>query len=144
MSKFQLGQIVKQNRGLIAHYAVVVAENRTIGWVNNSTLEVKTIEGENWDAVKIIDKSFEFEEIKRNIKSFKDALEQGKARKYHLSEFNCEHWATLMVTGKSYIETVANSKEVKTALDGAMSAGGEALKHMGNVSNMIGSWWKNC
>ena len=102
MSKFQLGQIVKQNCGAIAHYAIVVAENRTIGWINNSTLEVKAIEGENWDAVKIIGETYEFEEIKRNIKSFKDALEQGKARKYHLSEFNCEHWATLMATGKSY------------------------------------------
>ena len=303
MSKFKLGQIVKQNCGTYAHYAIVLAENRTIGWTNNSTLEVKTIEEENWEAVSIKGKAFEFEQIKKNIKSFKDALEQGKARKYHLSEFNCEHWATLMVTGKSYstqsgavkfgsaeilggamigigasagtvvtivstlgvaastgtaigslsgaaatnaalawlgggtlaaggggvaagtaivsvvatggavvaiagvgvigkkvwdnlseqqrqeiietidnsapeqvkvaygvttekateiwgitsnwigkntlkttkyIETVANSKEIKTALDGAMSAGGEALKHMGNVSNMIGSWWKNC
>ncbi len=102
MSKFQLGQIVKQNRGAIAHYAIVVSENRTIGWTSNSTLEVKAIEGENWDTVKITGKSFEFEEIKRNIKSFKDALEQGEDLKYNLSEFNCEHWATLMVTGKSY------------------------------------------
>lgn len=102
MSKFELGQIVKQNCATYAHYAIVVAENRTIGWVNNSTLEVKTIEGEDWEAVKIRGKAFEFEQIKRNIKSFKDALEQGKARKYHLSEFNCEQWATLMVTGKSY------------------------------------------
>lgn len=102
MSKFQLGQIVKQNYGATAHYAIVVSDNRTIGWVNNSTLEVKAIDGENWEVVKIRSEAFEFEAIKRNIKSFKDALEQGKARKYHLSEFNCEHWATLMVTGKSY------------------------------------------
>ena len=102
MSKFQLGQIVKQNCGAIAHYAIVVADNRSIGWVNNSTLEVKAIEGENWEVVKTRSEAFEFEEIKRNIKSFKDALEKGKARKYHLSEFNCEHWATLMVIGKSY------------------------------------------
>ncbi len=102
MSKFELGQIVKQNCDTYAHYAIVVAENRTIGWVNNSTLEVKTIEGEDWEAVKIRGKAFEFEQIKRNIKSFKNALEQGTAAKYHLSEFNCEHWATLMVTGKSY------------------------------------------
>ena len=102
MSKFQLGQIVKQNRGLIAHYAIVIAENRTIGWVNDSTLEVKAVEQEHWQAVKIRGNAFEFEQIKRNIKSFKDTLEQGKARKYSPSEFNCEHWATLMVTGKSY------------------------------------------
>lgn len=102
MKNFQLGQIVKHNSGLIAHYAIVVADNRTIGWVNNSTLEVKPIDGDNWEIVKIRNEAFEFEEIKRNIKSFKDALEAGKARKYNLSEFNCEHWATLMVTGKSY------------------------------------------
>ena len=118
MSKFQLGQIVKQNRGLIAHYAIVIAENRTIGWVNDSTLEVKAVEQEHWQPVKLArshseetslgslvkirGEAFEFEQIKRNIKSFKDALEQGKARKYSPSEFNCEHWATLMVTGKSY------------------------------------------
>ena len=102
MSKFQLGQIVKQNRGAIAHYAIVLAENRTIGWVNTSKLEVKPIEGEGWEAVEIRGKAFEFEQIKRNIKSFKEALEQNKSRKYHLSEFNCEHWATLMVIGKSY------------------------------------------
>ena len=103
MSKFKLGQIVKQNhRGVTAHYAIVVAENRTIGWVNSSQLEVKPIEGQGWEAVPLREKAFEFEQIKRNIKSFKEALEQENARKYHLSEFNCEHWATLMVTGKSY------------------------------------------
>lgn len=102
MNSFQPGTIVKQNCGVIAHYAIVVADNRTIGWVNNSTLEVKAIEGKNWETVKIKGEAFDFEEIKRNIKSFKDALEQGKARKYNVSEFNCEHWVTLMVTGKSY------------------------------------------
>ena len=65
MSRFQLGQIVKQNCGMIAHYAIVVPENRTIGWVNNSTLEVKAIEGEDWEAVKITGKAFEFEDIKK-------------------------------------------------------------------------------
>lgn len=102
MNSFQPGTIVKQNRGVIAHYAIVVADNRTIGWVNNSTLEVKVIEGANWEIVKIKGEAFDFEEIKRNIKSFKDALEQGKDLQYNVSEFNCEHWATLMVTGKSY------------------------------------------
>ncbi|MDJ0651170.1 MAG: hypothetical protein QNJ60_20955 [Xenococcaceae cyanobacterium MO_188.B19] len=43
-----------------------------------------------------------------------------------------------------YIETIANSKEVKMALDSAALVGGEALKTVGNISNMVGSWWKNC
>ncbi|MGD2184235.1 hypothetical protein [Lusitaniella coriacea] len=102
MSNFQLGQIVKHNHGAVAHYAIVIAENHTVGWVNTSILEVKPIEGQGWERVEVKGKVFDFETIKKNIKSFKDALTAEKARKYHVTEFNCEHWVTLMTTGKAY------------------------------------------
>lgn len=139
MSEFQLGQIVQQNCGVIAHYAIVVAENRTIGWVNNSTLEVKAIEGENWEVVKIRGEAFEFEEIKRNIKSFKDALEQGKAGEYNLSEFNCEHWATLMVTGKSY-STQSGAVKFGTGeiVGGAMIGSGTSAGTVVTIASTLG------
>ena len=139
MSRFQLGQIVKQNCGMIAHYTIVVAENRTIGWVNNSTLEVKAIEGEDWEAVKITGKAFEFEDIKKNIKSFKDALEQGKIRQYHPSEFNCEHWATLMVTGKSY-STQSETIKFGTAeiVAGAMIGIGSSAGTVVTIASTLG------
>ncbi len=139
MSKFQLGQIVKQNRGLIAHYAIVIAENRTIGWVNDSTLEVKAVEQEHWEAVKIRGNTFEFEQIKRNIKSFKNALEQGKARQYSSSEFNCEHWATLMVTGKSY-STQSGAVKFGTAeiVGGAMIGIGASAGTVVTIASTLG------
>ena len=58
-----------------------------------------------------------------------------------------------------YIETVAKSKEVKTALDktteislmagtmavdGAILAGEEAVKQISHISNKVSYWWKNC
>lgn len=140
MSKFQLGQIVKQNRGAIAHYAIVLAENRTIGWVNTSKLEVKPIEGEGWEAVEIRGKAFEFEQIKRNIKSFKEALEQNKSRKYHLSEFNCEHWATLMVIGKSY-STQSGIVKLGTAeiVGGTMIGVGASAGTVVTIAGVIGA-----
>jgi len=102
MSDFQLGQIVKQNYGTVAHYAIVISKDRTIGWVTESLLELKPIEGEEWEAVKVKGEACDFETIKARIKSFKNELEAGKTRKYHVTEFNCEHWATLMVAGKAY------------------------------------------
>lgn len=102
MPNFELGQIVKQNYGAVAHYAIILSESQTVGWVNSSILELKPIEDQGWEVVKVKGEILDFETIKKNIKSFKDALAAGKARKYHVTEFNCEHWATLMVTGKSY------------------------------------------
>lgn len=72
-------------------------------------MEVKYIEGQGWESVKIAGKTFDFKTIKNNIKLFKKDWETGKAPQYHPTEFNCEHWATLMVTGKAY-STVAVSK----------------------------------
>lgn len=123
MKNFKLGQIVKQNQGAIAHYAIVIAENRTVGWVNNSTLEVKAIEGEGWSAVKVRGEIFDFETIKQNIKSFKTALEMGNVRTYHPTEFNCEHWATLMVTGKAYSTQSGTVKFATPTIAGGVMIG---------------------
>lgn len=120
-NQFELGQIVKENCGPIAHYAIVVAENRTIGWVNNSTLEVKPIEGIAWESVNVCREYLDFQTIKHNIRSFKEALEVGEARTYHLTEFNCEHWATLMATGQ------ACSTQSGAAKIGAVEIAGGAM-----------------
>jgi hypothetical protein len=139
MTQFQPGQIVKQNYGAVAHYAIVVAENRTIGWVNSSNLEVKTIESQNWQAVKIRGKVFDFETIKRNIKSFKQALETGQIRDYHPTEFNCEHWATLMVTGRAYSTQSGTMKfSTSTIVGGVMIGVGASAGTVVTIVSSLG------
>ncbi len=139
MNNFQPGQIVKQNYGAIAHYAIVVAENRTIGWVNTSKLEVKLIENQAWQAVNIRGEAFDFETMKRNIKSFKDALETGKVRAYHPTEFNCEHWATLMVTGRAYSTQSGTVKfSTSTIVGGAMIGVGASAGTVVTVVSTLG------
>ena len=139
MNNFQLGQIVKQNRGAIAHYAIVIAENRTVGWVNNSILEVKLIEGEGWSLVKAKGEVFDFDTIKQNIKSFKIAVEEGNIRSYHPTEFNCEHWATLMVTGKAYSTQSGTVKfATPTIVGGAMIGVGTSAGTVVTVASTLG------
>jgi hypothetical protein len=139
MNNFQLGQIVKQNCGAIAHYGIVIAENRTVGWVNNSTLEVKPIEGEGWSAVKVRGETFDFDRIKQNIKSFKIALEAGNIRSYHPTEFNCEHWATLMVTGKAYSTQSGTVKfATQTIVGGVMIGIGTSAGTVVTVASTLG------
>lgn len=138
--QFELGQIVKENCGPIAHYAIVVAENRTIGWVNNSTLEVKPIEGIVWESVNICGEYLDFQNIKQNIRSFKQQLDAGLARKYHLTEFNCEHWATLMATGKA-CSTQSGAVKVGAVeiAGGAMVVGGASAGTVVTVASTIGA-----
>lgn len=139
MTNFQPGQIVKQNYGAIAHYAIVVAENRTIGWVNTSTLEVKLIENQGWEVVKIRGEVFDFDTIKRNIRSFKDALETSEVRQYHPTEFNCEHWATLMVTGRAYSTQSGTVKfATPTIIGGAMIGVGASAGTVVSIVSTIG------
>ncbi|MEB3887163.1 hypothetical protein [Lyngbya sp. CCY1209] len=140
MKKFELGQIVKQNRGAIAHYAVVIAENRTVGWVNTSKLEVKPIEGEGWSVVNIRGEVFDIETIKKNIKSFKMSLENGDIRPYHATEFNCEHWATLMVTGKAYSTQSGTVKfATPTIVGGAMIGVGASAGTVVTIASTLGA-----
>lgn len=139
MTTFQPGEIVKQNYGAVAHYAIVVAENRTMGWVNNSTLEVKAITAQNWQAVKIQGEAFDFETIKRNIKSFKQALETDNIRTYHPTEFNCEHWATLMVTGRAYSTQSGTVKfGTSTIMGGVMIGVGASASTVVTVVSTLG------
>ncbi len=140
MSEFQPGQIVKQNYGAVAHYAIVIAPDRTIGWINTSELEVKTCSLENWAVVTPKFPAYDdLETIKKNIKSFKDALEAGNARKYDPVEFNCEHWATLMVTGKSY-STQSGSFKIGTAeiVGGAMIGVGASAGTVVTIASTLG------
>lgn len=138
--QFQLGQIVKENCGAIAHYAIVLAENRTVGWVNNSTLEVKPIEGIAWESVDIYGEYLDFQAIKDNIRSFKTALDAGEARTYHLTEFNCEHWATLMATGQACSSQSGAAKigAVEIA-GGAMVVGGASAGTVVTVASTLGA-----
>ena len=139
MNNFKLGQIVKQNYGAIAHYAIVIAENRTVGWVNNSTLEVKPITEEGWSLVKVKGEVFDFDTIKQNIKSFKIAVEEGNIRSYHPTEFNCEHWATLMVTGKAYSTQSGTVKfATPTIVGGAMIGVGTSAGTVVTVASTLG------
>lgn len=139
MTTFLPGEIVKQNYGAVAHYAIVVAENRTIGWVNTSTLEVKSITAQNWQAVKIQGEAFDFETIKRNIKSFKQALETDNIRTYHPTEFNCEHWATLMVTGRAYSTQSGTVKfGTSTIMGGVMIGVGASASTVVTVVSTLG------
>lgn len=138
--QFQIGQIVKENYGAIAHYAIVMAENRTIGWVNNSTLEVKPIEGIAWESVDIFGEYLDFQTIKSNIRSFKEALDAGEAKTYHLTEFNCEHWATLMATGQA-CSTQSGAVKISAVeiAGGAMVVGGASAGTAVTIASTLGA-----
>ncbi|WP_126148213.1 hypothetical protein [Synechococcus elongatus] len=140
MSRFQLGQIVKHGHGVAAHYAVVVAEDRTIGWTSDSTLEVKPIQGFPWEVIPLEGKAFTIDQIKANIRAFRDSLNSEKPPRYHLTEFNCEHWATLMVTGRSY-STQSGAIKFGTAeiVGGAMILGGASAGTVVTVASFVGA-----
>jgi len=139
-NKFQLGQIIKENCGPYAHYAIVIAENRTIGWVNNSSLQVKPIEGIEWESVNIPGEYLDFHLIKQNIRSFKTALETDQAKQYHPTEFNCEHWATLMATGKAYSSQSGAAKIGALEIaGGAMVAGGASAGTAVTIASTVGA-----
>ncbi|WP_208679218.1 hypothetical protein [Synechococcus elongatus] len=140
MSRFQLGQIVKHGHSVAAHYAVVVAEDRTIGWTNDSSLEVKPIQGIAWEAVALEGEAFPFDQIKANIRAFRNSLSLENAPRYHLTEFNCEHWATLMVTGRSY-STQSGAVKFGTAeiVGGAMILGGASAGTVVTIASLVGA-----
>ncbi len=92
---FQPGQVVKHHLlGVAAHYAVVIGPDCTLGWTHHSTLEVRPIQGISWEAVPV--QALPWEQIHANIKAFEEALQGPNPPRYHLLEFNCEHWATLI------------------------------------------------
>ena len=137
---FQPGQIVKHGHGLAAHYGVVLAENRTVGWTTNSSIEVKPTDGFAWEVVEIRGEPFPFQQIKANIRAFKESLAEKTLPQYHLTEFNCEHWATLMVTGRSY-STQSGSAKFGTVeiIGGAMTVAGASAGTVVTVASAIGA-----
>lgn len=140
MPIFQPGQIVKHGHGLAAHYAVVLAENRTVGWTTESKIEVKPIDGFAWEVVEVNGNVFPFEQIKANIRAFKESLKGENPPRYRLTEFNCEHWATLMVTGRSYSTQSGSAKfGMAEIVGGAMVIGGASAGTVVTVASAIGA-----
>ncbi|WP_404790590.1 hypothetical protein [Altericista sp. CCNU0014] len=140
MPIFQPGQIVKHGHGLAAHYAVVLAENRTVGWTTESNIEVKLIDGFSWEVVKVRGNALSLEQIKANIRAFKESLAGNTPPRYHLTEFNCEHWATLMVTGRSYSTQSGSVKfGVAEIVGGAMAIGGASAGTVVSIASAIGA-----
>lgn len=136
---FQPGQIVKQNVGPIAHYAVVISDNLTVGWVPTSQLEFKPVIGEGWNRTKSHLEPLDFSEIELNIRTFANELKQ-KGCKYNASEFNCEHWANLMVTGKAYSSQSGAAKVgAVEILGGVMVFGGASAGTAVTFASTIGA-----
>ncbi len=140
MNSFQPGQIVKHGHGAAAHYAVVIAEHRTVGWTSSSCLEVKPIESFAWEIVTPRYESFDLDQIKANIREFKQWLGSDHPPQYHVTEFNCEHWATLMVTGHSY-STQSGSFKLGAVemIGGAMVVAGSSAGTVVSVAGMVGA-----
>ena len=140
MPIFQPGQIVKHGHGIAAHYAVVLAENRTVGWTTESSIEVKPIDGFSWHVVEPRGDAFFLERIKANIRTFKESLTGDNPPRYSLADFNCEHWATLMVTGRSYSTQSGSAKfGVAEFVGGAMVVGGASAGTVVTVASTIGA-----
>ncbi|WP_338463070.1 hypothetical protein VZH09_13850 (plasmid) [Synechococcus elongatus IITB7] len=140
VSRFQPGQIVKHGHGIAAHYGIVLSDNLVVGWTTNSSLEPKTIVDFPWEAVEVHGESYSFDQIKANIRDFRDSLEDPNPPQYHLTEFNCEHWATLMVTGKSY-STQSGAVKIGTAeiVGGAMVIGGASAGTVVTIASTVGA-----
>lgn len=140
MSTFKPGQLVKQTYGAAAHYAVVLNAEYTVGWVNNSTLEVKPIAGQGWEVEETKYPALPFETIKENIRVFKEQLKSSKPPVYDLVNFNCEHWATWMITGSSYSTQAGAAKNGSmTILGGGMVALGTSAGTVVTVASLVGA-----
>lgn len=140
MATFRPGQLVRQFFQGAAHYAVVLSPDFTVGWVNNSTLEIKPTVGQNWEVAKTKYPLLPMEQIKANIKDFKIQLSSSNSPVYNVVLFNCEHWATWMVTGRSYSTQVgAAATGSMTLLGGGMVAIGSSAGTVVTVASVIGA-----
>jgi hypothetical protein len=132
MTTFESGQLVRKSfNAAAAHYAVVLSPEYTVGWVNNSTLEIKPTTGQRWEITNTKHPALPLEDIKENIKAFKTQLQTQEPPVYNLTKFNCEHWATWMVTGRSY------STQVGAARNGSMTILGGGMVALGSSAGTV-------
>jgi hypothetical protein len=140
MANFEPGELVRQSFHGAAHYAVVLSPDYTVGWVNNSTLEVKSTKGQRWEVTKAKHPVLPLEDIKANIKAFREQLKEPKPPVYNVVNFNCEHWATWMVTGRSYSTQVGAAKTGSmTILGGGMVALGSSAGTVVTAASLLGA-----
>ena len=141
MNQFEPGQLVRQSfRNAAAHYAVVLSPDYTVGWVNNSTLEVKSTQGQRWEVIQPKYPALPWATVKTHIKAFKKQLKDPKPPVYNLVNFNCEHWATWMVTGQSYSTQVgAATTGSMTILGGSMVAIGSSAGTVVTAASLLGA-----
>lgn len=141
MTSFEPGQLVRQSfNTAAAHYAIVLSPEYTIGWVNNSTLEVKPTQGQRWEVTKTKHPPLSLEDIKANIKAFRKQLAEPKPPVYSVVNFNCEHWATWMLTGRSYSTQVGAAKTGSmTILGGGMVALGSTAGTVVTAASLLGA-----
>ena len=141
MTSFEPGQLVRQSfSAAAAHYAIVLSPEYTIGWVNNSTLELKPTQGQRWEVTKTKYPILPLEDIKANIKAFRKQLGEPKSPVYSVVNFNCEHWATWMLTGRSYSTQVGAAKTGSmTILGGGMVALGSTAGTVVTAASLLGA-----
>ncbi|MEA5462812.1 hypothetical protein [Leptothoe sp. PORK10 BA2] len=140
MTDFQLGQIVKKFCGGHAHYGIVLSPDYTVNWVNNSTIELQPLDPEVWDIAKLKYDYLSWDEIKANIRDFRESLKTENSPAYNLINFNCEHWATWMATGHSYSTQVLAAKRGSlTFVGGGMVAIGSSTGTVVSVAALLGA-----
>lgn len=141
MTEFNPGQLVRQSfQGAVAHYGVVLSPDYTVGWVNNSTLEVKPTQGQAWQVIQPQYPALPLATIKANIKAFRQQLKDPKPPIYNVVNFNCEHWATWMVTGQSYSTQMgAATTGSMTILGGSMVAIGSSAGTVVTAASLLGA-----
>jgi phage-related tail protein len=141
MSGFKPGQLVRQSfNNLASHYAVVLSPDYTVGWVSNSTLEVKPTTGQQWEIVKTKYPALPLERIKESIKAFKKQLKTENPPVYNVVNFNCEHWATWMITGRSYSTQIGAAQTgTMTMLGGGMVAIGSSAGTVVTAASLLGA-----
>jgi len=124
----------------VAHYGVVLSPDYTVGWVNNSTLEVKPTQGQAWQVIQPQYPALPLATIKANIKAFRQQLKDPKPPIYNVVNFNCEHWATWMVTGQSYSTQMgAATTGSMTILGGSMVAIGSSAGTVVTAASLLGA-----
>jgi hypothetical protein len=140
MPTLQPGQLVRHCYHGAAHYAIVLSPEYTIAWVNNSTLELKPTDGEAWEVAKTKYPLLPLAQIKANIRDFRTQLSIANPPVYNVVNFNCEHWATWIATGRSYSTQMGAAKTGSvTLLGGGMVAIGASAGTVVTVASMIGA-----
>lgn len=140
MTNLWPGQVVKKFCSGHAHYGIILSPDYVVSWVNNSTLELQPPDPKIWEVVKLKYAYLPWDELKANIRTFRESLKAENSPVYSVINFNCEHWATWMTTGHAYSTQVQAARRGSlTLVGGSMVAIGSSAGTVVSVASLLGA-----